>query len=379
MSRQDRSSEVPQRSGRFLLRWRLAHSAGWFLASRRQVLCDSEPMGAKESMPCRRRRGRNRTSQPLLARGRLLLWILLLVAFGSPPSATESFPQDKADDVAWHTLEGGPFVVNFPEADHRTAEKVLASLQAVYPQLAASFGAELRPPTRVYIAPSQDVFDGFTGGVVPHWGEAVADLRRRLIVLKSPRWSQPTRQLHILVVHELTHLLLAEALDGAQAPRWFNEGLAIYYAKDPSYAAATLVSRALLSGEVIPLERIDDLLNFHQAKAQLAYQESYLAVRFIIERWGPEGLRRLVGAMRRSPDLDTSFKAALGIDFVDFQTDWYDFIRKHYRWNFLLEFDTYIWFLILFLFIAAFIAIRYRNRRTLQRWQREERLSGTFE
>jgi hypothetical protein len=306
-------------------------------------------------------------------------WALSLFAVAAFWSVSAASAQQKADEVAWHSIESKPFLVHFPQEDQQTAEKVLESLQTVYPELAASIGAELQPPTRVFITPSQEVFDNFTGGVVPHWGEAVADLRRRLIVLKSPRWSRPSRQLHILVIHELTHLLLAEALDGAQAPRWFNEGLAIFYAKDPSYAEATLVSRALLSGEMIPLEHIDDLLNFQQTKAQLAYQESYLAVRFILERWGPEGLRKLVEAFRSSPDLDTSFKTALGIDFVDFQSDWYDFIRKNYRWHFLLEFDTYIWFLILFLFIAAFIAIRLRNLRTLRRWQREESLSGSPE
>lgn len=287
--------------------------------------------------------------------------------------------QDKADDVSWLSLGSDPFVVHYTMEDERQAAKVLEALRRVYPDLAHSIGASLEAPTRVFIAPSQEVFDNFTGGIVPHWGEAVADLRRRLIVLKSPRWSRPSRQLEILVIHELTHLLLAEALNGAQAPRWFNEGLAIYYAKDPSYADATLVSRALLSGDLIPLERIDDLLEFQQVKAQLAYQESYLAIRFILEQWGPDGLRRLVEELSRTPDLDASFKAALGIDFVDFQSEWYDYVRTHYRWHFLLEFDTYVWFLILFLFIAAFVTIQIRNRRTLKRWQREERLSGYYE
>jgi hypothetical protein len=334
---------------------------------RRRAACHALPGASRTAPQCAERSS---------SRVKAILWPLLLFSVVIHAAVGAAALRQDADDIQWQTLAGEPFVVHYQRQDAQIAQRVLESLVAIYPELSASIGSELQTRTRVFIVPSQQSFDTFTGGVVPHWGEAVADLRRRLIVLKSPRWAQPSRRLDVLVIHELTHLLLAEALSGAQAPRWFNEGLAIYYANDPSYAGATLVSRALLSGDVIPLERIDDLLKFHQIEAQLAYQESYLAVRFVFDRWGPEGVRSLVQGMRRSSDLDTAFREALAIDFVDFQSEWYDYIRKHYRWHFLLEFDTYIWILILFLFIIAFLSIRFRNRRTLRRWQHEEGLSG---
>ena len=68
-------------------------------------------------------------------------------------------------------------------------------------------------------------------------------------------------------------------------PRWFDEGLAVYYSGERGLASSSLISKALLSNSIIPLEEIDEVLTFHKEKAQLAYQESFTAITFLIEEF----------------------------------------------------------------------------------------------
>ena len=60
------------------------------------------------------------------------------------------------------------------------------------------------------------------------------------------------------------------------------------------------------------------------------------------------------------------------MDENDFEYEWFQYIKKKYRFHFLLDFDNYLWVIILLLFVIGFILIRRRNRRTIRRWEYED-------
>jgi hypothetical protein len=73
---------------------------------------------------------------------------------------------------------------------------------------------------------------------------------------------------------------------------------------------------------------------------------------------------------------DSVFQTVFGQDVLDLELAWYDYLEDEYRWRFLLDFETFLWIFILTLFLFVFLGIRLRNRRTLKRWDDEERLSS---
>lgn len=272
----------------------------------------------------------------------------------------------------WRTLAQGQFNVYAVAADSSNARQVARILNDEYLPLSASLQVELSTPVGVFIAPDRENFDRLTGGTIPHWGEAVADPLRQIIIVKSPRWHQSATPLRITLVHELVHVMLGNILRLRAIPRWFNEGLAIYYSGETSYFAAAEASQAQLSDQLIPLREIDGLLEFGQPRAHLAYQQSFLAVAYLAELFGESVLPSLVHAAAASNDFDAALRQEAGMSLREFEQAWRDHLRKKYRWAFLIEFERYLWIFILLLFILTFIGVMLRRRQTLARWEESE-------
>ncbi|MFQ5633413.1 MAG: peptidase MA family metallohydrolase, partial [bacterium] len=179
-----------------------------------------------------------------------------------------------------------------------------------------------------------------------------------------------------LVRHELVHILIGQAIDSPRRPpRWFSEGIAILLSNDDEFEGGRAISKALISDSIIPLDEIDNVLKFHQAKARLAYEESYSFLLFLEEKYGVDGLLKLVRSLDANTSLERAFTKIFAADLFDLEIEWYEFLGKKYRWRFLLDFEIFLWIFILFLFIFAFIGIRFRNRKIIKKWDKEEGLT----
>ncbi|MDW7682028.1 MAG: peptidase MA family metallohydrolase, partial [bacterium] len=230
---------------------------------------------------------------------------------------------------------------------------------------------ELTDSVYFFMAPTESDYLNHVGSSIPNWSSGVAFPDQRRIVLKSPRTSNQPNAPFKTAVHELAHIMLHSNIDGRAIPRWFDEGIAVYFSGEKMYASGSLVSKAVISKSLIDLMEIDRVLKFHQDKARLAYQQSYLAVRYLFEQYGAEQVKKLVQQLRQGNDLDQAMLNTIGMDMADFEYEWYHHIRHKYRWHFLMDFDYYLWIIILGLFILGFILIRRRNRKTIKRWEQE--------
>lgn len=294
---------------------------------------------------------------------------------------TFSFPSvaQNPASITWHYHSTPRFVIAYREADKTLAIRVLDELQQRQQQLAAQLGYQPRRVITVFLCPTQPIFDRMTGGVVPHWGEAAANNEQWRIFLKTPAASDTRELLPVTVTHELAHLCLAELATPTQAvdarpnslPRWFNEGAAILLSGEPRYADPTLISRALLTNSIVEFDEIDDLLSFHSARAGLAYAESYHAVHFMITRFGAEAVRQFAQAFGVHNDARKAFHAAFNEDLWDFEVAYFDYLRQHFRWYFLLDESFLFGMVIVILLIAGFLLTRWRARRKMKEWEKE--------
>lgn len=283
-----------------------------------------------------------------------------------------------AADEAWETRTSQPFRIHYLHTDERTAENLEKLLQRSYSELSLHLETTLSRPVDVFIAPSNRAFARLTGERIPHWGEGVADPGRSVIVLKSPHISSNYETFPSLVRHELIHIMVGQAMpDLRRLPRWFSEGIAIYFSNDPNFSSGEAISKALVTDSIIPLDEIDEVLTFQTEKARLAYEESFSAVAFLERQYGYEGLLTVLRGLRQGHTMAEVFADFLGVEFIDFEWQWYNYLEDEYRWRFLLQIETYIWVGILGLFLLAGAAIRLRNRRTMKRWEEEEKWSGS--
>ncbi len=274
----------------------------------------------------------------------------------------------------WRVEPLPDFQVYYPASQQRYVAPLVELLQEEYARVTHQLGVTFRRPARVYLAPNQETFQRLTGGLVPDWGAGVADLSRGVVVLQMPGSAGEIPRFRKTVRHEFIHLLVGQAIQPVGlVPTWFHEGLAVSLSYDEEFSGGEAISKALLSNSIVTLDEIDHVLQFQREKARLAYEQSYSAVRYLEQRFGQDALTTFLKALSHATSFERTFEEVFGLSLADFELDWYRHIEKNYRWRFLLDFETFLWIFMLAVFIFVFVAIKWRNRRTLKRWEEEER------
>jgi hypothetical protein len=299
---------------------------------------------------------------PLSRRFHILLILCVFPAFARNPAG-----------IVWRYHSTSNFIIAYREADKTLAIRVLDELQQRQQQLARRLNYQPRRAITVFLCPTQQIFDRMTGGVVPHWGEAAANTAQWRIYLKTPAASDTRELLPATVTHELAHLCLAEIASPNQLPRWFNEGAAIFLSNESRPTDPTIISRAIFTKSLVDFEEIDALLSFPNARAALAYAESYYAVSFMTQRFGNEAVSKLARAFAAASDSRQAFQNAFHEDLWTFEAEYFDYLRRHFRWHFLLDESFLFGGVILILLIAGFFVTRWRARKKIKEWETEER------
>lgn len=112
--------------------------------------------------------------------------------------------------------------------------------------------------------------------------------------------------------HEMAHSITLTATRH-RIPRWLSEGISVHEenAANRGWGMGMTAARraAILENGVQPIRRLDDL--FHE-NIDRAYFESSLAVDFLCERVGTEGLRRILKHLFETKGIDAAIEAEAG-------------------------------------------------------------------
>ena len=125
--------------------------------------------------------------------------------------------------------------------------------------------------------------------------------------------------------HELTHILTQAAgspdLEGAlyRAPSWLDEGTAMYGQTGPGQQLAT-AQAAARGNRLIPFSQIN-LANDRANTTELFYGQSYLMVKFLIDRAGPAKFAELFATMKKGVAYETAMKTVYGFDMTGFEKE----------------------------------------------------------
>ena len=145
------------------------------------------------------------------------------------------------------------------------------------------------------------------------------------IVIASPLNPPPGSQFDNVLntaVHEFVHIIVNKI--NRDTPRWLNEGIACYEAKDNNESwIRNTVMNGLINNTIPTFKDLDTGEDFETFFKRNGYQYSYTIVESIIEEFGYDKLYNLI----QSPH---NFVGILGITEHQLQNKWVQYIKKNY-------------------------------------------------
>ena len=103
---------------------------------------------------------------------------------------------------------------------------------------------------------------------------------------------------------------------------WMNEGLAEYIASVWDTNSEMWIRDMTINGREFP--DIKDLNGY------MAYRGGQSVWNFITEKWGEESISEIIYQIKKSNNVETGFKRALGVDLKKLNDQWHQYLKKMY-------------------------------------------------
>lgn len=258
--------------------------------------------------------------------------------------------------------------------DPRLKQEIQTTALKAYAQLSEFLEDSLTHPVTIYVAESEDDFKSRLGSDFPDWGIGAAISEHNLIILRSPARFRYARPFSEVLEHELAHIFLDKKVGNSVPPRWMDEGFAMLQSREWRIGQDIFIVRAVFTNSIIPLPQIENLNSFNDSKAELAYTESYLALAYFLDEYGKESFFRLLNQLSSGQTLDLAFLKATGESYIGFQTGFVNYLKKKYNWLAFLGDNILFWLALAFLLVFLYFMKRYYNRKTLKRWEYEDKI-----
>ena len=137
-----------------------------------------------------------------------------------------------------------------------------------------------------------------------------------------------------ILFHEYTHALIHDLAKG-RCPSWLNEGLAEYEGRSQLRGAVPRLAKAAQESRLVPwLELSDHISTALPAEdVGLAYEQSYSAVAYLVERFSFWRIRRVLKALGDGQPWDAALAAELRTKAPRLESQWRqwlpEFLAKH--------------------------------------------------
>ncbi|HSR40555.1 MAG TPA: hypothetical protein VLL48_00245, partial [Longimicrobiales bacterium] len=274
--------------------------------------------------------------------------------------------------AAWSRVIRGPGIeVHHAREDSSRARAILEFLAGQPPLPALPPG--LPDSVRVYLAPSEEIFDSLTGGRIPEWGTGVAVPRARAIVLpayggeRGRGWSQGR-----VLRHEWAHLGLHQRLEGLRVPRWFDEGYAEWASGGWNAGEGWRLRLALATGGGPDLDSLSLGWPRERVRAEVAYMLAGSAVEYLARGSGERGFELLFRRWTELGSFDAALRRVYGVTPAQLEEDWREYVKSRYGWLFVLSHSVVFWLFLALVLLGMVWIRRRRNRRAMARLRATE-------
>src|SRR3954462_8384283 len=206
----------------------------------------------------------------------------------------------KYDHFKWHTYSTDHFEIYYYPEIEQHLERVASYAESAYQTVSADLKHDLafKIPLILYKTASEFQQENVDPGELPEGVLAFAEPYRDRVVLPI---AEPSDALSRLITHELTHTLVSDiiprSLPRRVLPRGVDEGLSDYMTG--SWQPFDLMSvRDAAIADIVP--SMSDFQGVAFADGRLPYNLGHAAFEFIESRWGKEGLRQFLFALRKA-------------------------------------------------------------------------------
>jgi hypothetical protein len=228
----------------------------------------------------------------------------------------------------WKSLSTDGLSIYYYASNEQFAQSILDTAQSTIEGLRANFGLVPTKEIRLWVYDTAKDFEGaqvpnsgewVRGSAFPAWGLILA-------VLPNGEDSEVLR----VVPHEITHQVLHQAMQNPfnSPPLWYDEGFAVYQQQTGTGHMPGLVAEAAAEGRLLSLRSLTGEYPYDTSDVSLAYAEGFDVVRFIVERWGTEGIDAIVKAYREGVTHDQAFSSALGVTVDELDRMWQESIPE---------------------------------------------------
>jgi len=208
-------------------------------------------------------------------------------------------------DAEWDYAElpSPHFVISFAYGEnYEAARAVLSSLENAY--VSVGYKLDFHPSNRVsaVLYDSEDFHDVTQ---TPSWMGAVYDGRIKLPVhdldQRHPRFDATVR-------HEYAHALVNQ-LSMGRCPVWLNEGIAIWAEEDTEGERTKWAEATIAAQPLFYLQQLNGpFTGLSEKRVPVAYAQSYLAVRALLDEFGARRLRELLTTLAAGTPMPSAFE-----------------------------------------------------------------------
>jgi hypothetical protein len=265
----------------------------------------------------------------------------------------------------------GICVIYYPRRLEPMAREVEGIIEVSARGIARELGLDTIRQMRVYIAPDNESFRYLHDYRLPDWGAAFSELNSQLLGINAALAARSPRPLKFVVCHELSHLLLAQRVEGVRVPRWFLEGLALLQSHEWDLSDTWELMNLSARKKLPDLDDLASVFPRQRDDATLAYGESYVAVDELF-RGRPEALSTLTSFIRDRRDFDAAFETTFGRTPAQFGAVVSGIMYRKYKVPGTIVNAGPLWLAFALFFIAVYVAKLAQTRRKVEAWERRD-------
>ena len=225
---------------------------------------------------------------------------------------------------------GDHFTVLFEgPREEALARRVIEILEEAYWRIGNAIGAYPSGIVTVVLYTNEQFRDVTQS---PDWAAAAYDGRIRVPMRGA---LENGTELQRILSHEFTHALVY-SIAPRGVPQWLNEGLAQMFEPGEGRAAAAIVEKYASStprsepgaSTLIPLPTLEKSFSaLEKDDARLAYAQSAVATRRLVEAAGMTGVLNLLSFIGEGMPFPQAFERATFVSYAEFQKTWVDRLR----------------------------------------------------
>src|SRR5579864_4341415 len=216
-----------------------------------------------------------------------------------------------------------------PKQDALLGKYMSRFLESIYPELTSRFGYAPPASTQIEIMDNHLWFSGRTIGLpfIPTVGACTG----KVVALASPRSTNKPFNWSRVLRHEVTHVITLQQTD-FNIPHWYTEALAVESEGSPRPQPwnKLLLERVPTRTNLLNLDTIN--LGFIRPKEpddrQLAYCQSQLYARYMLKRFGPDALKKMLDAYRHGLTTDRAITACFSVTKADFEAAYLKYLDE---------------------------------------------------